>query len=85
MGFEKELGELDDMRRAGASNDDVADAFPTALLKTVGYYGTPAGAASEFKRIAQGLDIAMVRVVAARPGISSVRAVMEACKPSLIG
>ena len=82
MGFVKELGELDDMRRAGASDDDVANAFPTALLKAVGYYGTPGGAASEFKRIAEGLDIAMVRVVAARPNIESVRAVMEACRPS---
>ena len=85
MGFEKELGELDDMRRAGASNDEVADAFPTALLRSVGYYGTPNGAAKEFKRIAEGLDIAMVRVVAARPDIQSVRAVMEACKPSQTG
>ena len=78
------MGELDDMRRAGASNDEIADAFPTALLRTVGYYGTPDGAAREFKRIAEGLDIAVVRVVAARPDISSTRAVMEACKPSLL-
>jgi len=30
-----------------------------------------------------GLDTAIVRVVAARPGIASVGAVMEACRPAL--
>ena len=32
----------------------------------------------------EGLDIAIVRVVAARPGEASIRAVMEACKPALV-
>lgn len=81
MGFTKELGELDEMRKKGASSDDVADAFPSEILKTVAYFGTADGAAQEFKRLAQGLDTAIVRVVAARPGIDSTRAVMEACKP----
>ncbi len=82
MGFADELAELDDMRRAGSSADEVADAFPPALLRTVGYYGSAANAAAEFRRLAEGLDIAIVRVVAARPGIDSVRAVMEACMPA---
>ncbi len=81
MGFADELAALDDMRRRGASADDVAEAFPPALLRSVGYYGNAAGAAAEFRRLAQGLDIAIVRVVAARPGIDSTRAVMDACKP----
>ena len=82
MGFADELAELDDMRRRGASADEVADAFPPELLRTVGYYGNAVDAASEFRRLAEGLDIAVVRVVAARPGVESVRAVMEACKPA---
>ena len=81
MGFASELAALDDMRRSGASADEVADAFPPALLRTVGYYGSAQNAAAEFARLAEGLDIAIVRVVAARPGIDSVRAVMQACAP----
>ena len=84
MGFSDELAELDEMRKRGASNDEVADAFPPRLLKTVGYYGPAGGAAAAFGRLAGGLDTAVVRVVAARPGIESTRAVMEACKPELV-
>ena len=85
MGFSDELAELDEMRKRGASHDEVADAFPPELLKTVGYYGPAGGAAAAFGRLAEGLDIAVVRVVAARPGIASTRAVLEACKPELVG
>ena len=85
MGFSDELAELDEMRKRGASHDEVADAFPPELLKTVGYYGPAGGAAAAFGRLAEGLDIAVVRVVAARPGIESTRAAMEACRPELVG
>ncbi|MCH8186311.1 MAG: LLM class flavin-dependent oxidoreductase [Chloroflexi bacterium] len=85
MGFSDELAELDEMRKRGASHDEVADAFPPELLKTVGYYGPAGGAAAAFGRLAEGLDIAVVRVVAARPGIASTRAVLEACRPELVG
>ena len=81
MGFTEELAGLDDMRRRGAGADEVADAFSPELLRMVGYYGNAEGAAAEFKRLAEGLDVAVVRVVAARPDIDSVRAVMEACRP----
>ena len=81
MGFSKELADLDDMRRNGASADDVAEAFPSTLLKTVGYYGDGSDASREFLRLAEGLDMAIVRVVAVRPGIDSVKVVMEACRP----
>jgi alkanesulfonate monooxygenase SsuD/methylene tetrahydromethanopterin reductase-like flavin-dependent oxidoreductase (luciferase family) len=82
MGFAEELLELDEMRKRGAPSPDVADAFPTQLLQQVGYYGPAEGAADAFRRLAEGLDIAIVRVVAARPGVESVRAVMEACRPA---
>jgi alkanesulfonate monooxygenase SsuD/methylene tetrahydromethanopterin reductase-like flavin-dependent oxidoreductase (luciferase family) len=81
MGFADELARLDRMRERGASLDEVADAFPPELLLSVGYYGPAAGAAAAFRRLSQGLDIAVVRVVAARPGVDSVLAVMEACRP----
>jgi alkanesulfonate monooxygenase SsuD/methylene tetrahydromethanopterin reductase-like flavin-dependent oxidoreductase (luciferase family) len=81
MGFTEELAELDQMRRQGASTEEVADSFPPEMLKRVGYYGPAEGAAQAFQRLAEGLDVALVRVVAARPGIDSVLATMRACAP----
>ena len=84
MGFTEALAELDRMRARGASADEVADAFPPELLLRVGYFGRAAGAAEHFRRLAQGLDVALVRVVAARPGsVDSVLAVLRACRPAL--
>ena len=84
MGYVEELAELDAMRIEGASPDDVATAFPEHLLRAVGYFGPASGAAAAFKRLAQGLDTAIVRVVASRPGLESVRAAMRACAPAMI-
>ena len=81
MGFTDELASLDDMRRSGASADDVAAAASEKLLTRVGYYGNASGAKSAFEALADGLDTAIVRVVAAKPGLESVRAVMRACAP----
>ena len=85
MGYTEELAELDTMRTQGASRDEVASAFPEDILLAVGYFGRADGAAAAFKRLAQGLDTAIVRVVASRPGLDSVRAVMESCAPAMIG
>ena len=84
MGFTETLAELDRMRERGASPDEVADAFPPDLLRRVGYYGPAANAAAAFRDLAQGLDTAIVRVVAARPGPESVQAVMDSCRPALV-
>jgi alkanesulfonate monooxygenase SsuD/methylene tetrahydromethanopterin reductase-like flavin-dependent oxidoreductase (luciferase family) len=84
MGFTQELAKLDEMRQRGASAHEVADAFPLEILQTVSYCGSADGAARAFKRLAKGLDTAIVRVVAARPGVESVRAVMEACRPQRV-
>jgi alkanesulfonate monooxygenase SsuD/methylene tetrahydromethanopterin reductase-like flavin-dependent oxidoreductase (luciferase family) len=81
MGYAAALAALDRMRQQGATADEVADAFPPELLKRVGYYGAPEGAAAAFRRLAEGLDVAIVRVVAARPGMASVCAVLNACRP----
>ena len=84
MGFTDELLALDEMRDKGASQAELVEAFPEALLQSVGYFGSAAGAAPAFSRLAEGLDTAIVRVVAARPGLDSVRAVMAACTPALV-
>ena len=84
MGFTEALAELDRMRTRGALPDEVADAFPSELIRKVGYYGPAMGAAEAFRDLAHGLDTAIVRVVAARPGPESVQAVMEACRPGLV-
>jgi alkanesulfonate monooxygenase SsuD/methylene tetrahydromethanopterin reductase-like flavin-dependent oxidoreductase (luciferase family) len=84
MGYTEQLAELDEMRTRGASADEIAAAFPADLLLAVGYFGKADGAAAHFKRLSQGLDTSIVRVVAARPNIDSVRAVMTACRPDKV-
>jgi 5,10-methylenetetrahydromethanopterin reductase len=84
MGYSAALAELDRMRQRGAGPNAVADAFPPELLRRVGYYGTPEEAATAFRRLAEGLDVAIVRVVAARPGLEAVLAAMHACRPELV-
>jgi 5,10-methylenetetrahydromethanopterin reductase len=84
MGFADHLRRIDDMRRRQAPEGEIVDAFPEAMLRKVGYYGTPAGAAEAFRGVAQGLDIAVVRVVGARPGIDSARAVIQACAAAIV-
>jgi alkanesulfonate monooxygenase SsuD/methylene tetrahydromethanopterin reductase-like flavin-dependent oxidoreductase (luciferase family) len=82
MGFDEQLTALEERRDRGASDAELVDAFPVDLAQQVGYFGPAAGAAAAFRRLAEGLDTAIVRVVAARPGLESITAVMEACQPS---
>jgi alkanesulfonate monooxygenase SsuD/methylene tetrahydromethanopterin reductase-like flavin-dependent oxidoreductase (luciferase family) len=84
MGFAEDLAHVDTLRRRNAPQDEVVDAFPQELLRQVGYYGSAAGAAAAFGRLAEGLDTAIVRVIAARPGIDATRAVMRACRPETV-
>jgi alkanesulfonate monooxygenase SsuD/methylene tetrahydromethanopterin reductase-like flavin-dependent oxidoreductase (luciferase family) len=84
MGFTDELAELDHRRSAGASADEIADAATDELLLSVGYFGTPAGAREHFEALGAGLDVALVRVVPARPGLDAVREVMRACAPGAV-
>jgi len=79
MGFGRQLDELERGQAAGASEDDLARAVPDELLTAVGYAGPASGAAAAFKRLSEGLDVAIVRVLVARSGnIGGVRAVMRA-------
>ena len=84
MGFDAALSDLEARRDRGASQDELIDHFPDELLRMVGYYDPAAGAAAAFARLARGLDTAIVRVVPARPGVESVLAVLEACRPELV-
>ncbi len=58
--------------------------MPVDLARQVGYFGPAAGAAAAFRRLAEGLDVALVRVVPARPTLESAIAVMEACQPARV-
>jgi len=84
LGFEDDLVRLETRWAAGASEDEIADAFPPELVQQVGYFGPPSGAAEAVQRLAQGLDLAIVRVIAARPGADAVLATMRACRPELV-
>jgi hypothetical protein len=81
MGFDEQLSELEERQAKGASAAEIADSFPQELLLAVGYFGPASGAAAAFMRLADGLDTAIVRIVAARPGVASVLAGMRACRP----
>jgi alkanesulfonate monooxygenase SsuD/methylene tetrahydromethanopterin reductase-like flavin-dependent oxidoreductase (luciferase family) len=81
MGLDEDLKKLEAMRDRGASQDEIAAAFPEAPLRRLGAWGRPPEAAAALKRLAEGLDIAIVRVVTARPGLDSARAVITACAP----
>ncbi|MGH2457997.1 MAG: LLM class flavin-dependent oxidoreductase [Chloroflexota bacterium] len=85
MGFDEALTELEDRRDRGAGQDELIEAFPRDLLTKVGYYGPAAGAAAAFRQLAEGLDLAIVRVVGTRRGPETALATMEACRPELTG
>jgi alkanesulfonate monooxygenase SsuD/methylene tetrahydromethanopterin reductase-like flavin-dependent oxidoreductase (luciferase family) len=79
MGFAPHLDRLEAKRAAGASEDDLARAVPDEMLSTLGYAGPAAGAAAALRTLSAGLDVAIVRVLAARPGdVEGVRATMRA-------
>jgi len=82
MGFDTALSSIERARDQGADADTLAAALPDVLLAKVGYWGPPSGARDAFTRLAEGLDTAVVRVVAAtRSDIDGVRAAMRACAP----
>jgi alkanesulfonate monooxygenase SsuD/methylene tetrahydromethanopterin reductase-like flavin-dependent oxidoreductase (luciferase family) len=82
MGFDAILTDLEARGAAGAGEDELARIVPDALLRLVGYWGRPEGAREAFLRLAQGLDIAVVRPVPARRNdLAAVRLAAEACAP----
>jgi hypothetical protein len=82
MGFDEALTDLEARRAAGVSEDELARIFPGELLRLVGYWGKPEGAREAFLRLAEGLDIAVVRPVPARRNdAAAIRLAMKACAP----
>jgi alkanesulfonate monooxygenase SsuD/methylene tetrahydromethanopterin reductase-like flavin-dependent oxidoreductase (luciferase family) len=83
MGFTDDLRRIDEMRTKNAPVEEQIDAFPKEMCLAVGYFGKPEGAAAHFRKLAEGLDIALVRIVASKPGIDAGRAVINACAPAI--
>jgi 5,10-methylenetetrahydromethanopterin reductase len=82
MGFDDTLSDLEARRDKGASEDELARIFPVELLRRVGYWGKPEGARDAFLRLADGLDIAVVRLVPARRNdLAGARVATRACSP----
>jgi alkanesulfonate monooxygenase SsuD/methylene tetrahydromethanopterin reductase-like flavin-dependent oxidoreductase (luciferase family) len=81
MGFDEVLSDLEARRDAGASMDELVEACPDSLLSATSYFGPPADAGAAFRRLATGLDEAIVRVVPARPGAAAVATTIRACAP----
>ena len=81
MGFDEVLTELEARRERGESVESLAADVPPELTRTVGAFGSPSEARSSFARLAEGLDLPIVRVVAAREPRVSARSVIDACAP----
>jgi hypothetical protein len=82
MGFDDALTDLESRRASGTGEDELARIVPVELLRRVGYWGRPEGAREAFLRLAEGLDIAVVRLVPARRNdLAAVRVAMRACAP----
>ncbi len=82
MGFGPDLAWLEALRDRGATDDQVADACPEELLCACGGWGRADDAIARARRLAEGLDLPIVRVVLARPGANAARAVLAACAPA---
>ena len=84
MGFDAELGELEQRRDRGAAMPELVDAASEEMLQAVGYYGPPAATPAAFARLSAGLDEAIVRIVTALPGLEPAVQAMAALTPALI-
>jgi alkanesulfonate monooxygenase SsuD/methylene tetrahydromethanopterin reductase-like flavin-dependent oxidoreductase (luciferase family) len=82
MGYDEVLNGIESRRDAGAAESELVDMFPPEFLREVGYYGKASGAQAALKRLSEGLDLAIVRIVGVRTGMDAARAVMTACAPS---
>lgn len=81
MGFERALLELSALKSHGARDEDLADAVPDEILRSVGYFGAEDGAREAFDRLATGLDHAIVRVITVTSDVNRARAAMQAVSP----
>jgi alkanesulfonate monooxygenase SsuD/methylene tetrahydromethanopterin reductase-like flavin-dependent oxidoreductase (luciferase family) len=82
MGFGQEVAEIDRMKASALDRQQLIEEFPERMLQGLGYFGPAAGAAHAVRRQAKDADIAVVRIVPARPGsVDSIHAILEACRP----
>jgi alkanesulfonate monooxygenase SsuD/methylene tetrahydromethanopterin reductase-like flavin-dependent oxidoreductase (luciferase family) len=83
MGFDEMLTDLEARRDAGAQINELVDLVPPDLLRRVGYFGTPGGAAAAMRHLAAGLEEAMVRLITVRSGdLEACVSAIRACQPS---
>jgi alkanesulfonate monooxygenase SsuD/methylene tetrahydromethanopterin reductase-like flavin-dependent oxidoreductase (luciferase family) len=83
MGFEEVLTQLEARRDAGEAVAQLVDGVPTELLQKVGYFGRASGAAAALRRLSQGLDEAMVRLIAVRSGdLEANMNAIRTCRPA---
>jgi alkanesulfonate monooxygenase SsuD/methylene tetrahydromethanopterin reductase-like flavin-dependent oxidoreductase (luciferase family) len=84
MGFDDLLKGIEAQRDAGASESALIDAFPVDFLQQMGYFGKAAGAPAALRKLSEGLDTAVVRIVNARPGVDAARTTVQACRPDAV-
>ena len=82
MGFDDTLRRLEDQRDRGASMHELIDAVPHELMSAVGYFGRPEGAPDAFRRLARGLDTAVLRMITTAPGPEKVALALESVQPA---
>lgn len=83
MGFDEVLNDLERRRDEGAKVADLVDLVPHDLLRKVGYFGRPEGAAEAMRELAADLEEAMVRLISVRSGdLEACVTAIEACQPS---
>ena len=82
MGFAAEIADLDELQASGTDREQILRAFPERMLRELGYFGPAAGAADAVRRQVAGADIAVVRIVASRPGAEPIQRIIRACAPA---
>ena len=83
MGFGGELATLEEMQAKGASQDALIGAMSDRFIDAFGYAGDGGAARERFAELAQGLDVAIVRVLSARPGdLAPVHRAIAALAPA---
>jgi alkanesulfonate monooxygenase SsuD/methylene tetrahydromethanopterin reductase-like flavin-dependent oxidoreductase (luciferase family) len=84
MGFDTTLRQLEEQRDRGASLAELIEALPNELMSAVGYFGRPEGAPEAFRRLARGLDTAVLRMITTAPGPEKVALALEAVQPAFV-
>lgn len=79
MGFDAPLRQLERQRDQGATDEELAEAFPADILSEVAYFGDAVGARAAVERLSRGLDVALIRPVVEPGDAAAVAEVFGAC------